>query len=744
MAAVLYILASLVALLLLALPDRPAMSQLGLVVVMAVSIVAMLVGVIVWFLPWQRWPRSVSLWLVPPAFALIAVSNVFKDDPYNFGTYFVLAFTWIGVAHRRGTALRCVPGFAVAYLVPLLVAGRHAPTAIYSLINTGAICVLVGETLAWLSTRLRAAQAELHRRQSEARFRSLVQHASDVITITAADGTIHYQTPSGERIFGHGPADLVGTSLTALVHADDVPRVLAFLDEAAAQPGAARMAEWRWRHRDGSWRQVETIATNLLDDPTVGGLVLTSRDISERKALEEQLTHQAFHDPLTGLANRALFEQHLRQALLRVSQPSHSLAVVFLDLDNFKMINDSLGHAAGDAVLLTVAERLRTCVRTGDTLARFGGDEFAILLEDLQDRGDAAEVAERIITALSAPVLVHGTEVVTGTSIGIAAGTAGQAEADTLLRNADIAMYMAKRHGKGRALVFEPSMQVQVTDRLMLEADLRHALERQELCLHYQPIVNLESGAVTGVEALLRWRHPQWGPVAPTEFIPVAEEAGLIIPIGEWVLAEACRQVRAWHRQYPSHRPLVVSVNVSARQLEQDSLVEAVAAGLRASGLDPRCLILEIRESVLLEQSAAALGSLRRLKDLGVELALDDFGAGYSSLSCLHSFPVDILKLNKAFIDRLGNGAAETAVTGAVIQLAHTLNLHVVAEGIEAPAQVSELRALACDEGQGYYFARPLDPHRLGVVLGQDRPAPGELVDSPHLSAVVSQLAAAD
>jgi diguanylate cyclase (GGDEF)-like protein len=404
--------------------------------------------------------------------------------------------------------------------------------------------------------------------------------------------------------------------------------------------------------------------------------------------------------------------------------------VLFLDLDNFKTVNDSLGHSTGDQLLVGIAGRVNDCVRTGDTVARLGGDEFAILLEDVRHEGEAAEVAERIAAALRAPFHLDGKDVLVTTSVGIALSAAGTQGADELLRNADVAMYTAKERGKGRHVAFEPDMHAAILRRLELEADLRRALEREEFLVNYQPLMDLRSGRLTGVEALVRWQHPQRGLISPVEFVPIAEETGLIVPLGRWVLQQACRDVRQWQVRLPERAPRTVSVNLSARQLQEPGLVQDVAAALRDSGLAPQSLQLEITESVLMHDAAAAVGWLQELKTLGVQLAIDDFGTGYSSLSYLRQFPVDTLKIDKSFVDGVDREAERATLASAIIDLGRTLGLKTVAEGIEQPTQLAELTSLGCDVGQGYHFARPLGRDALEAWL-MSLAAP-EPIESPQ------------
>jgi diguanylate cyclase (GGDEF)-like protein len=434
-----------------------------------------------------------------------------------------------------------------------------------------------------------------------------------------------------------------------------------------------------------------------------------------------RLNEEGFRDPLTGLANRALFYDRVEHALARSQRHQQPIVVLFLDLDEFKTINDSLGHGAGDQLLVAVAERLRTCLRDADTAARLGGDEFAILLEEIEEAGPAL-VAQRVLDTLQAPFVLSGREVFVNASIGIAVGSVQQ-DANELLRDADAAMYVAKTNGKGRFETFAPAMHDAVMERLTLQVELQRAVEQQEFTIQYQPIVELDSGRITGVEALVRWQHPVRGEMPPVQFIPLAEQTGLIVPIGRWVLQQACQQARRWHIQHPTTPPLGVSVNLSARQLQQPGLVSDVAAALAGSGLDPASLTLEITESVQVHDTEATITVLSNLKTLGVRLAIDDFGTGYSSLSYLQRFPVDILKIDKSFIDGVANGAEASTVARAITKLGHSLGLETVAEGIEEPEQRTAIAAMGCHQGQGYHFARPLDADAITQLLDDHSPS---------------------
>jgi len=558
--------------------------------------------------------------------------------------------------------------------------------------------------------------AEHAARQNEARFRSLVQHSSDVIIVTRPDGTVRFVSPSATRVFGYDPAAMTRQNLMDLLHPEDRERASTFFRDTTRTPGVTGPVEWRFRQPDGSWLNAEILATNLLHDATVKGIVLNTRDVSERRRLEEQLIHQAFHDPLTGLANRALFRDRVSHALALAQRRGTPVTVLFLDLDDFKTVNDSLGHGEGDRLLIAAAERFLACARSADTVARLGGDEFAILIEGADGREG---LPDRISAAMSHPFSLSGNQVRVTASIGVASA-AGDDRADDLLRNADMAMYAAKRHGKGRSATYESRMYADIRERLDLEAALRHAIEANQLTLFYQPIVNLQSGGIYGVEALLRWEHPQFGRLLPQHFVPLAEETGLIVQLGAWVLGEACRQVHGWRQKYPD-LSLAVSVNISGRQLQGAGISEALRQTLHSSGIEPSAVVLEITESVLMQQTDAVLELLQQLKGLGVRLAIDDFGTGYSSLSYLQRFPIDILKIAKPFVEEVGQGADRSALARAIIGLGDTLRLRTIAEGIERAEQRAALLELGCVLGQGYHFWPALSASAIEELLATDR-----------------------
>jgi diguanylate cyclase (GGDEF)-like protein/PAS domain S-box-containing protein len=540
----------------------------------------------------------------------------------------------------------------------------------------------------------------------EQRYASLIANASDVIMIVDLDRVVRFASPATERTLGLKPAEIVGRSLPELWTGEDSERLRLFLDEVAGTSGGSVGPEELRLVRGPARYVLEIVGSNLTDDPAVTGLSLNFRDISERKALEEQLRELAFHDPLTLLANRNLFRDRVQHALTLARRGRQSVAVMFLDLDNFKDINDTLGHDAGDRLLQAVAQRLVKATRAADTVARLGGDEFGILLEEIATTAEAERVATALIEALDTPVSLGSTEVRVAATIGVAFSAPGSG-AEALLGKADIAMYHAKSAGKNRYALFKPEMQELLQERIRLEADLGRALASDELYLDYQPIVDLGTRSLLGVEALVRWRHPELGVLMPARFIQMAEECGRIVAIGRWVLARACRDIVAWRGAVSGGDSLRVAVNISGRHLQHGDLVQDVSTALRESGLEPGNLVIELTESTIMYNTDINLERLRQLKALGVRLAIDDFGTGYSSLSYLHRFPIDILKIDQSFVSRLTHADDGPELARAVITLGDTLGLDSVAEGIELESQVVALLYLGCVAGQGYLFSQP-------------------------------------
>jgi diguanylate cyclase (GGDEF)-like protein/PAS domain S-box-containing protein len=564
-------------------------------------------------------------------------------------------------------------------------------------------------------TTLEAARRKFES-QSEARLQALVEHSTDVVTVIGPDQLVTWQAPSLERVLGFHPDILLGRPLTAIVHQDDVPLVERFLKASLERPGS-RTINARFRHADGGWRHVEAVADNRLHDPAVRGVVLNMRDITERKQLEDELRHQAFHDSLTGLANRPLFEDRLSHAVARARRQDRGFAVLFLDLDDFKTINDSLGHARGDELLRAAATRIGSILRPSDTAARLGGDEFAVLVELIDSERDPEMIAERILDALALPFLIAGRELRVTASVGVATWD-GKASVEDLLRNADTAMYAAKADGKATIRKFEPTMHDRVLERLELTGELRTALESGQFELDYQPIMELETGEVAGVEALVRWRHPDRAHVGPTQFIGLAEETGLIVPLGLWILETACDQAYTWQCAFPGQH-LQLSVNVSTRQLQEPDFVDAVADVLERTGLGPQSLALEITEGLLLGDRDEVVRQLNGLRTLGVRIAVDDFGTGYSSLAHLRHFPIDILKIDRSFVDGIDQDPGKAKLVRGIVNLGDSLLLDVIAEGIEKPGQVRSLRDMQLPLGQGFLFHRPLPAAGITQLLAR-------------------------
>src|SRR3954451_7988009 len=917
-------------------PDGPQVNR-RLVVVTGLAAIAL--GGLVAMVPWQRWRRSMTLLLVPPALALSALHNYATGaDGLRYNLFFFVVFVWIGLMHPSGTALKFAPLMAVAYLAPTFWL-HDAPNVAAAMSYALPVCVRIGECVSLVSARLRFSETQV--RRSEQRFKALVHHSTDAISVIDGEGVIRWESPSIANVLGYQPAERVGLPAVDFVHADNLDLATETISVLSSVPCAEAIAEVQARHKDGSWRWIEARARNVMDDEAVGGIVINfsdvtkrhrdealrrqlaaivesssdaitaqtcagvllswntaaeemygyragemigtsvlrivpldrvgeigemlalvasgvdvaavetqrvcsdgtlvdvslslsgvrdasgrviavasiARDISrevaarrvladreesfrllfaanpqpmwvydaadmsflevndaavrhygydrdvflampvtslgpltegparhvladgrvidvevtshrlqfagreavlvavqdvtERNALDAQLRHQAFHDSLTGLSNRALFSDRVQHALGRRTGTDHPI-LLLLDLDRFKMVNDSLGHAVGDEMIIEVARRLENSVRLGDTVARIGGDEFEILLEDCE-LAAAERQPSRVLQALSQPMWLNGQQVFGTASIGIAVAETSSSAGD-LLRNADVAMYRAKAAGGGRFQMFQPAMFEAAARHMELTAAMRQALARNEFVLHYQPIVDVMTGKVTSMEALARWRHPELGLLRPKEFIPVAEESGIIVQLGSWVLHEACRAAASWPHQ------TALNVNLSGVQLADASVVDDVSNALRESGLDPARLTLEITESVVMQNSETNMRRLRRLRELGVTLAIDDFGTGYSSLSYLRAFPVHELKIDRSFVAAMSGDADSLALVRTIVQLAGSLSLQVVAEGVETAAQYDALRVLGCDKIQGFYVSRPKPVGDAVAVAAGSRP----------------------
>jgi PAS domain S-box-containing protein len=558
-------------------------------------------------------------------------------------------------------------------------------------------------------------------------FEVITENAADMIAVIDSAGNRLYNSPAYQKVLGYSSEELKLTSAVDQIHPEDRQRVLEAAEKARLT-GRGERLEYRIRHKDGTWRILESVATAIPNEKgQTERLVIVNRDITERKRAEETLAHNALHDTLTNLPNRNLFLDRVRHVLaLSQRHTSYKFAVLFIDLDEFKVFNDSLGHAAGDALLIQIARRLSVSIRGADTisrpglaggtttfaseetLARLGGDEFTILLEDIRDCGDAIRVAERIQERLAIPLVLQGQEVVTSASIGIAFCSTSYTNSEDLVRDAEIAMYRAKREGKARCQVFDNAMHISAVKRLSLETDLRRALELGEFRVHYQPIVSLQTGRIAGFEALSRWQRPE-GLLSPAHFIQIAEETGIILPMNRLLLREACLRLRAWHDQFPCDPPLTISVNVTPREFAQPDLAAQMGTILAEVGIDPSCINVEITETIAMADPARSSIVLSQLKTLGVHLSIDDFGTGYSSLSRLQGLPVDTLKIDRAFISKMETDSETGEIVRIIIMLAKSLGLKVVAEGAENAEQVSLLKQLKCELVQGYFFARPGD-----------------------------------
>jgi diguanylate cyclase (GGDEF)-like protein/PAS domain S-box-containing protein len=560
-------------------------------------------------------------------------------------------------------------------------------------------------------------QVEEALRSNEEYLRAVVENGADVIAVLEPEGTVRYLSPSFERVFGTPPHEHIGVPGFSFVDPSDMPRAEALFARLLTHPGQTTTTELRVKHPDGSPRTVEIAANNMSTHPVVRGIVINAHDVTERRRMEQQLIHDASHDALTGLPNRLLFFDRLAKALARSAQePQRQCAVLFLDLDRFKTINDSMGHGVGDQLLMAVSKRLEQCLRPNDTVARFGGDEFAILLEDLDDPAFAANIAERICTAVEAPYMIAGLEMVMSASVGIALSGMTEMQPEELLRDADIAMYRAKRLGRGRYATVDPAVHVMLKDRLQMEADLRRALERDEFELYYQPKVAIDGVRIVGLEALIRWRHPERGLVSPAEFIPVAEDTGLIVPLGAWVLRTACTQLKAWHDQGLPR--LYVAVNLSAVQFRRPDIAQSIRAIIEETGLEPRYVALELTESILMEDVATTSEALQHLRAIDIgHVSVDDFGTGYSSLSYLQRFPISTIKIDRSFVNDVTTNPGSSAIAAAIIALAHSLQLVTVAEGVETEDQLRWLQDHGCDAFQGYLFSPPLPVQGITRLL---------------------------
>jgi len=569
-----------------------------------------------------------------------------------------------------------------------------------------------------LERRVQQRTAEL--RATERYFRALAQHSSDVIAVVGADLNVLYVSDSMADIFVRDPTELVGRRLDTL-SGGSVPLTHA-LERAVNEPGRVVRVEWELTDGSGRLRYAESAITNLLGDPHVRGLVVNTRDATDQVVLQRQLRQQAFHDPLTGLANRALLTDRAEHALARSARSGAMVAVVLVDLDGFKFVNDSLGHQVGDIVLCEVARRLQSLVRSEDTVARLGGDEFVILIDDVSALEEPKRLAERVGEVLRPRFELSGSDYAVTASVGVAIGSGTEVDVHDLVRDADTAMYVAKTGGKDSVRVFAPSMHERAHERFRLQGDLRQALERSELLLFYQPIFDMLDGRLKGFEALVRWSHPTRGLVAPERFIPLAEENGLIVPLGRWVFHEALNQLGAWDARHEGARALSMSMNVSTVQLRSPNLIADVRSALEQSGVTPSRVVLEITEGSLANETERVIEVLEELRALGVQIAIDDFGTGYASLSHLQRLPVDILKVDKSFVAALSDEDKSRELLKAIMGVGRALSLAVIAEGIEAQSQMNTLHEMGCEMAQGFLVGRPTPAELAESLFAADMP----------------------
>ena len=562
---------------------------------------------------------------------------------------------------------------------------------------------------------------ETSERRAEERFHVLIEAVKDhAVFMISPQGWVKSWNSGVRRVLGYEKSEFIGLPFSAIFTPEDIAAgEPAWTLLKAEAEGQADSEQWQLR-KDGTRFWATGTVTPLQDETRQAtGFAVVMHDNTERRMTEERTAHDAAHDHLTGLPNRGLFIDQLRRAIARAKRhDDYSYAVLFLDLDRFKNINDSLGHVVADELLVAIGRMLEAVLRPEDMVARFGGDEFVILLDDIKGVADAVRVANRVHAELLSPFNIGGNEVFTSTSIGIALGLHGYDRPEDCLRDADTAMYRAKGLGKARHEIFDRSMHDDAVALLRLETDLRRAVERREFRVHYQPIVSVETGKITGFEALLRWQHPVRGLLAPGEFIALAEETGLIIPIGQWILAEACGQTRLWQERLGTNPPLTISINLSSKQFMQPDLIAWIRRMLLENDFDGHRMKLEITESVVMENSDQAIAMIGELRALGVGIFMDDFGTGYSSLSYLHSFPVDALKIDRSFINHLNARGENTEIVETIVALAHSLNMKVIAEGVETEAQLSQLKALNCEYAQGFYFSKAVDALCAGDLIG--------------------------
>jgi diguanylate cyclase (GGDEF)-like protein/PAS domain S-box-containing protein len=698
-----------------------------------------------------RWRGDLlTLSLLAVAFAWVSITNAAYGLESVRGTYvtghalidlgWFSPFLLVALAAERPSARRspadvarrwfltlAIPYVAllvpIAILVAVLVSGESLDRFLEAcggtllvLLMTRMLLTFMGYHALTTDLERRVVERTEAARISDVRLRALLRNSSDVIAVLDAADRFAYASPAAASVLGQRPEDLRGQLLRELVHPDDRTNTSKCLQQArTSRPSPVTLA-CRLLRPDGQWCHVEASITVPVDDPDLVEPVLNIRDVSDRVALQEELRVQATYDPLTALGNRRLFHERVRHALDRTRRTDETLSVLFVDLDHFKRINDSSGHAVGDEVLVQVADRIRSCLRPADTAARLGGDEFAVLLEGTSAE-QARQVTDRVLAALEPPYQLADRTLVVTASVGVTSAVGGTRDGDTLLRDADVAMYQAKAQGRGRYAVFEPAMHAELVEQMALESELREALGRHQLRIEYQPVLELKNGTVTGVEALLRWRSSEDNDVPASIFIPLAEERGIIQQLDAWVLHAACRQVRYWQLRFPEHAALRVSVNLSAVELRSPDLAARVERVLHDTGLAAESLVLDITETAVLPDAHTVRDALQELRELGVGIALDDFGTGHASLSALRGLPLDAIKVDQSFIAGMDNGHSGRRLVGAIVSMAQALDLETVAEAVETPNQLAWLRRMRCGAGQGHLFSPPLEVGDLTRAL---------------------------
>ena len=586
------------------------------------------------------------------------------------------------------------------------------------------LCVFIGNAAAQALTIHRLVQSEQEARvvaeSLEARFRSLIENSYDIISLIAADGRVLYMSPSATRVSGYEIHELVGRNIAEFVHKDYLPELGEHMQKTLLQPETVHRIEFRYRHKDGSWRWMEATGVNMLDNPSVRSIVANIRDITETKQAQETILHQALHDPLTGLPNRTEFVIRLEQVIESAKRHKRMFALMFLDMDRFKNINDTLGHAVGDTLLKVVATRFKSCLRAEDTVARFGGDEFLILLNEISSSQDAAIAAEKFLKAVSIPVKIGEHTFHPSVSIGIAVYPHDGLDTESLKKRADIALYRAKASGRNCYSLYDRLTDTYALEKFSMENELRQAITLNQIVLYYQPIVSLKTGKVLSVEALARWQHPGKGLLLPGDFIPLAEETGLILNLSQYILKTACRQYQAWKLLGLSK--FRVAVNLSAQSFAENNFIPELAAAFAEYEMEPDCLEIEITESAAMGNLELAAFNLKQLKKMGIHITIDDFGTGYSSLAYLKRFPVHNLKIDRTFVRNCITNQQDAGIVRTIISMAHNLNLKVVAEGIETDQQLNFLKSMGCNLAQGFYISHPLPAQQLVAWLEEKIP----------------------